>query len=69
MTASVAHKRIKAAFPALSFTLHAVSFSDLARESRLFVDSSAWGATLGGREVFEGVKALFTPEEQVIVSW
>ncbi len=67
-TQSELRKAIKAQFPNLKFTIKTVSFSDLARGERTFVESMEWGMTKGNHETFEAVKAIAQPFN-AIVSW
>jgi len=59
---------IKAKHPTLVFKIKTVSFSDLARESKRFVESSAWGMTKGNHKLYESVKAI-AKRHDAIVSW
>ena len=61
-------KEIKAQFPSLQFKVRTVSFEDLARCSRVFVESSEWGTTKGNAETYEAVRAI-AKKHGAIVSW
>lgn len=62
-------KAIKAEFPDLKFKVKTVDFTDLARCSRLFVESDEWGMTKGGPELFKKVTEICNQFSNVIVSW
>jgi len=59
---------IKAKHPELVFKTRTVSFCDLARDSKVFVESNAWGMTKGNQELYESVKAIAS-KYNTIVSW
>ena len=59
---------IKAKHPDLVFKIRTVSFCDLARDSKVFVESSAWGMTKGNNELYQSVKAI-ADEYGAITSW
>ena len=47
---------IKDRFPDLHFKLRTVSFSDLARGSKIFLESESWGMCKGNADTFRAVK-------------
>lgn len=59
---------IKTKFPDLQFRVKTVSFSDLARNSAVFIESKSWGMCKGNRELFNQVKAI-ADKYNVITSW
>jgi len=59
---------IKAQYPDLKFKIRTVSFSDLARGDKTFVESDEWGMTKGNHELYQGVKAI-ADRYGAIVSW
>ena len=61
-------KAIKAQFPDLEFKVKTVDFTDLARDSKVFVESNAWGMTKGNRELYQAVKTI-ADKHGAIVSW
>ena len=67
-TTSDLRKVIKAQFPNLQFKVKTVDFTDLARDSKVFVESSEWGMTKGNNELYQAVKAI-ADKFNAIVSW
>jgi len=65
---SEVRKAIKTQFPDLQFKVKTVDFTDLARDSKIFVESNAWGMTQGNNELYKSVKAI-CEQYDVIVSW
>lgn len=61
-------KAIKAQFPDLQFKVRTVDFTDLARDSKVFVESNEWGMTKGNNELYQAVKAI-ADKFNAIVSW
>jgi len=61
-------KAIKAQFPNLKFKVRTVDFTDLARDSKIFIESDAWGMIKGNNELYEQVKAI-AKQYDAIVSW
>lgn len=61
-------RAIKAQFPDLQFKVKTVDFTDLARESKIFVESNAWGMTKGNQELYQAVK-IITDNYNAITSW
>jgi len=61
-------KAIKNQFPDLKFKVRTVSFADLARDSKIFVESDAWGMTKGNSELYHQVEKI-AKEFDAIVSW
>ena len=59
-------KAIKAQFPDLQFKIRTVSFSDLARGDKVFVESSAWGMCKGNHELYQAVKAIATQYSAIV---
>ena len=59
---------IKAQYPDLEFKVKTVDFIDLARGSKVFVESSAWGMTKDNHELYQAVKAI-ADRYNAIVSW
>ena len=49
---------IKSRFPDLVFTLRTVSFSDLARTNKIFLESKQWGMCKGNTDTYQAVKAF-----------
>jgi len=61
-------KAIKAKYPELKFKIRTVDFTDLARDSKVFVESDAWGMTKPNVELYEGVKEI-ADQFGAIASW
>ena len=61
-------KAIKAEYPDLQFKIKTIDFSDLARCSAVYVESSAWGATKGGQEIYQKIKSI-AKQYGALVSW
>ena len=61
-------KAIKAQFPDLDFKVKTIDFTDLARDSKVFVESNAWGMTKGNSDLYKAVKAI-ADKYNAIVSW
>jgi len=59
---------IKKKHPNLVFKVRTISFSDLARGSKVFVESNAWGMTKGNHKLYESVKEI-AKKHGAIVSW
>lgn len=62
-------KAIESAFPGLKFRVREVSFMDLARGSTTFVQSDAWGMTIGHHQLYQDVRSVCSKFPGVIVSW
>ena len=61
-------KDIKAKHPDLQFKIRTIDFTDLARDSKVFVESNAWGMTKGNQELYQSVKTI-ADNYNAIVSW
>ena len=61
-------KAIKNQFPDLKFKVRTVDFTDLARDSKIFVESDAWGMVVGNSELYHQVEEI-AKEFGAIVSW
>lgn len=61
-------KAIKAQFPNLQFKIRTVDFTDLARDSKVFVESNEWGMTKGNNELYQAVKTI-ADKYNAIASW
>lgn len=59
---------IKKEFPDLVFTMTTVSFHDLARDEKIFLESKEWGMH-GGHCEFQEVKSFCEQFDNVIVSF
>jgi len=60
---------IKKEFPDLTFILRTISFSDLARDEKVFLESTQWGMCQGNSELFREVKSFCKQFDNVIVSF
>ena len=67
-TISDLRKSIKQELPELQFKIKTVSFIDLARDSKVFILSDAWGMTKGNHELFNKVDAI-AKKYNAIASW
>jgi hypothetical protein len=61
-------KAIKAQYPDLKFKIRTIDFTDLARDSKVFVESEEWGMTVGNQITFRGVQEI-AERYNAIVSW
>ena len=62
-------KKIKNEFPNLKFKIRRVSFSDLARDEKYFLESDEWGMTkVGSHNLFSRIEEL-VKGTGIIVSW
>jgi len=61
-------KAIKAEFPNLNFKVRTVDFTDLARDSKVFVESNEWGMTKNNYELFQKVEEI-ADKYNAITSW
>lgn len=61
-------REIKTSFPNLQFKIKTVSFQDLARDSKVFVESNEWGMIKGNTETYNAVKVI-ADKHGAIVSW
>ena len=61
-------RAIKDKFPNLKFKVRTVDFTDLARDSKVFVESDAWGMTKGNSELYHQVEEI-AKQFGAIVSW
>ena len=60
-------KIIKDRFPDLKFKLRTVSFSDLARDEAVYLESSLWGMTKGNQDTYHAVKDYIKYKELPII--
>lgn len=65
---SALRKEIKSNYPHLKFRIRTISFSDLARSSKIFVDSDEWGMAKGNQAVYKAV-AEIAKKHGAIASW
>lgn len=68
MEISELRKEIRARFPNLKFKVRTVSFTNLARDGKVFVESSEWGMTKGNHEIYQAVKVI-VDKYGAIASW
>ena len=69
-TLNEVRKKVKQACPGLHFKIRKVSFSDLARDERYFLESGHWGMTKGNHILFNKVKEIVDSiTSYIIVSW
>jgi len=61
-------KAIKNQLPDLKFKVRTVDFTDLARDSKIFVESDAWGMVVGNSKLYHQVEEI-AKEFGAIVSW
>jgi len=61
-------KAIKEKFPDLKFKVRTIDFADLARDSKVFVESDAWGMTKGNGELYHQVEEI-AKKFGAVVSW
>ncbi len=61
---------VKNAFPGLHFKIRKVSFLDLARGDKYFLESGCWGMIKGNQDLFNKVKEVVASITfDIIVSW
>jgi len=61
-------KEIKIKFPDLEFKIRTVSFTDLARADKVFVESPAWGMFKGNQSTYLAVSNI-AKKYGAIASW
>ncbi|HUC78672.1 MAG TPA: hypothetical protein VMQ58_00315 [Candidatus Saccharimonadales bacterium] len=61
-------KEIKSQFPNLQFKIMTISFEDLARSRKVFIESNEWGMAKGNQETYNAVKTI-ADKYNAIVSW
>jgi hypothetical protein len=65
---SALRKEIKTQFPNLKFRVMTISFEDLARDRKVFVESNEWGMIKGNQETYEAVKVI-ADRYNAITNW